>query len=91
MLPVVRGPSATTVRVLAYSGALVVATVLPGVVGVFGGLYLGAAILLDAVLCVLAWRLWREGTPARAGALFHWSLLYLALLFVAVAVDAAIG
>ena len=28
--------------------------------------------------------------PARAGALFHYSLLYLALLFVAMAVDAAL-
>jgi len=28
--------------------------------------------------------------PARAGALFHYSLLYLALLFVAMALDAAL-
>ena len=34
-----------------------------------------------------AWRLRRETTTARAGALFHYSLLYLALLFVALAVD----
>ena len=39
---------------------------------------------------VLAWRLWRDHTPARAALLFHYSLLYLALLFVAVALDAAI-
>jgi heme O synthase-like polyprenyltransferase len=42
------------------------------------------------VLCVLAWRLWRESSPARAAVLFHYSLLYLALLFVAVAADAAV-
>jgi heme o synthase len=90
MLPVVRGVSATTVRVLAYTLALVAASVLPAVSGTFGGVYLGAALLLDSVLCVLALRLWRDGTAARASALFHWSLLYLALLFVAVAVDAAV-
>jgi protoheme IX farnesyltransferase len=90
MLPVVRGVSATTVRVLAYTCALVAATILPAITGTFGGLYLGAAILLDAVLCALAWRLWRNGTAVRAGVLFHWSLLYLALLFVAVAADAAL-
>ena len=90
MLPVVRGASATTVRVLAYTLLLVAATLVPAVTGTFGGLYLGAAILLDAVLCALAWRLWRKGTPARASLLFHWSLLYLALLFVAVAADAAL-
>jgi len=38
----------------------------------------------------LAWRLWREPTSGRAAALFHYSLLYLALLFVAVSVDAVI-
>jgi heme O synthase-like polyprenyltransferase len=36
-------------------------------------------------LCALA--LWREGTPRHAAALFHYSLLYLALLFAAMAVD----
>jgi heme o synthase len=83
--------TATTARILAYTLALVVATVLPGILGTFGSVYLVAAMLLDAVLCILAWRLWRDGTPARAGALFHWSLLYLALLFVAVAAGAATG
>ena len=39
---------------------------------------------------MLAWRLWRDSSPARAGVLFHFSLLYLALLFVAVAIDAAV-
>ena len=46
--------------------------------------------LLDGAFCVLAWRLWRQATAARAAVLFHYSLLYLALLFVAVAADAAI-
>jgi len=70
--------------------ALVAATLVPGFTGTFGAAYLAAAVLLDAVLYVLAWRVWREATPARAGVLFHYSLLYLALLFVAVAADAAI-
>ncbi len=90
MMPVTHGSAATTQRVLQYTGVLVVATLVPGVIGTFGALYLGAAVLLDGVLCLLAWRLWREGTSARAAVLFHYSLLYLALLFVAVAADAAI-
>jgi protoheme IX farnesyltransferase len=90
MLPVVRGVSATTRQVLLYTLALVAATLVPGFTGTFGAAYLAAAVLLDAVLYVLAWRVWREATPARAGVLFHYSLLYLALLFVAVAADAAI-
>jgi protoheme IX farnesyltransferase len=90
MLPVVRGPTATTRQVLAYTLVLAVATLAPAVVGTFGPVYLVCAGLLDGVFCVLAWRLWRQSTPARAAVLFHYSLLYLALLFVAVAVDAAI-
>ena len=39
----------------------------------------------------LAWKLRRERTPARAGLLFHYSLAYLALLFVAMALDAVIA
>jgi len=90
MMPVVRGPAATARLVLVYSILLVAVTFAPGVVGTFGLFYLGAAVVLGAVLVLLAWRLWRESSPTRAGVLFHFSLLYLALLFVAVAIDAAV-
>jgi protoheme IX farnesyltransferase len=90
MLPVVRGRRSTSDHVLAYSVLLVAVTLVPGAVGTFGLLYLTSAAVLGAVLCTLAWRLWRATTPAGARLLFHYSLLYLALLFVAVAVDAAV-
>jgi protoheme IX farnesyltransferase len=90
MLPVVRGASATSVQVLLYTVALVAMSLVPGVLGTFGTGYLVAAIVLGAVFCALAWRLWRVQTPARAAVLFHYSLLYLSLLFLAVAVDAVI-
>jgi heme o synthase len=90
MMPVVRGVAATTRLVLIYSLALVAATLLPAVFGMFGPLYLGAAIVLDGILCALAWRLRRDPSSARASVLFHYSLLYLALLFVAVAASAAV-
>jgi protoheme IX farnesyltransferase len=90
MMPVVRGPQATARLVLAYSILLLAATLLPGVIGTFGSFYLSSAAVLGGLLCLLAWRLWRESSPARAGLLFHFSLLYLALLFVAVAIDAAV-
>jgi protoheme IX farnesyltransferase len=90
MLPVVRGPAATTRRVLAYTLALAVTTLAPGLLGPFGVVYLASAALLGGVFCVLAWRLWRQSTAPRAGLLFHYSLLYLALLFLAVAADAVI-
>jgi heme o synthase len=90
MMPVVRGPEATARLVLVYSIVLVAVTLVPGAIGTFGLFYLGAAAILGVVLLVLAWRLWRESSPARAGVLFHFSLLYLALLFVSVAIDAAV-
>ncbi|MGH2910781.1 MAG: heme o synthase, partial [Solirubrobacteraceae bacterium] len=91
MMPVVRGPTATARQMLAYTIALTVLTLVPGVAGTFGAVYMVCAALLGGAFCLLAWRLWRDGTAARAAVLFHYSLLYLALLFVAVAVDAAIG
>ena len=91
MLPVVSGASATARAVLAYSALLLATTLAPGVLGAFGMLYLSAAGVLGAVFLGLAWRLWRSPTAARASTLFHYSLLYLALLFAAVALDAAVG
>jgi protoheme IX farnesyltransferase len=91
MLPVVSGASATARAVLAYSALLLATTLAPGALGTFGMLYLIAAGVLGTVFLGLAWRLWRSPTPARASTLFHYSLLYLALLFAAVALDAAVG
>jgi heme o synthase len=90
MLPVVRGSSATAVQVLRYTGVLVAISLLPFATGTFGVVYLASAVLLGGVFGGLAWRLRREQSPARAAVLFHYSLLYLALLFVAVAADAVI-
>ncbi|MBV8430663.1 MAG: protoheme IX farnesyltransferase [Solirubrobacterales bacterium] len=91
MLPVVRGHRATALRVLAYTLLLVAVTLVPGLIGTFGPIYLAAAIVLGAIFSGLAWRLWRRGGAGAAALTFHFSLLYLALLFVAVAVDAALG
>jgi protoheme IX farnesyltransferase len=90
MLPVVRGAAVTARQIVLYSFALVAATLVPGWIGTFGPVYLTAAVVLGLVLCTLAWRLWRSVTPPNARVMFHYSLLYLALLFVAVAIDAAV-
>ncbi len=90
MMPVVRGPGATAWQMLLYTSALTLFTLVPWVLGTFGLVYLVSAVGLGAAFCGLAWRLWRAYTPARAAVLFHYSLLYLALLFVAVAIDATV-
>jgi protoheme IX farnesyltransferase len=66
---------------------LVGITLLPFLSGDLGWLYLGAAALLGAMFLGLAVRLLRETTAARARATFTFSLAYLALVFVAMAVD----
>ena len=87
MLPVVRGDRETARQIVLYSVALVAFTVVPFAAGWFGAVYFGAALTLGAAFLWLAVRLWRSLQPARASALFHYSLLYLALLFVAAAID----
>jgi protoheme IX farnesyltransferase len=85
MLPGTRGESETRRQILLYSIALVAFTVLVGIW--LGPLYTVAAALLGAYFVLLAWRLRREGSRRDAVVLFHYSLAYLALLFVAAAVD----
>jgi heme o synthase len=91
MLPVVRGDDETARQIVWYSLVLVAVTLLPFAWHTVGVLYLAAALLLGALFLRFAWRLQRETTTARAGVLFRYSLLYLALLFVALAVDPLIG
>ena len=87
MLPVVRGERETTRQIVIYSLVLVGVTLLPVAWRTFGFVYLGSAVVLGAWFILLAWRLRAEPTPARASGLFHYSLAYLALLFIAMAVD----
>jgi protoheme IX farnesyltransferase len=87
MLPVVRGERETARQILLYAVALVCVTLVPFVWGPLGLAYLAAAAVLGGAFIWLALKLWRERTPQRAATLFHYSLLYLALLFVAMALD----
>jgi protoheme IX farnesyltransferase len=91
MLPVVRGEQETACQIVVYSVGLVAVTLLPWAWGSAGLLYLASALALGAVFLWLAERLRREIGPHRAALLFHYSLLYLALLFVALALDPVLG
>jgi heme o synthase len=87
MLPVVRGERETTRQIVLYSLVLVVITLLPVLWHTLGLEYLISALVLGGVFVGLALALRRDASRRRAGILFHYSLLYLALLFVAMAVD----
>ena len=85
MLPVVAGERETTRQIVAYTVVLVGVSALPFAMAGFGPVYLASALALGAIFLVLALRLRRDTTPKRASVLFHYSLLYLALLFTAAA------
>ncbi|MFL6010776.1 MAG: heme o synthase [Gaiellaceae bacterium] len=87
MLPVVRGVRETTRQIVLYAFLLVAVTAVPFVWGTLGYAYLGAAAALGGAFVWLALCLRRDTTPRRAALLFHFSLLYLALLFTAMALD----
>jgi len=87
MLPVVRGDGETARQIVLYTLVMIAVTLGPFALGTVGVVYLGAALALGAVFLWLALRLRSDLVPRRAAVLFHYSLAYLALLFVALAVD----
>jgi protoheme IX farnesyltransferase len=91
MLPVVRGEEETRRQILLYSLVLFATTLALYPLGRMGPLYLGAAIVLGGMFVRRAMRLYRERAASHAIGLFRFSIVYLALLFAAVAVDGVIG
>lgn len=96
MAPLVWGERETMQQMVWYTVVLVALTVLPVCFGAFGLVYLAGAAVLGGLLLwgVLEVRsLARRGEPwgARAWWTYKYSLLYLALLFVAMAVDRALA
>jgi protoheme IX farnesyltransferase len=86
----VGGARATARQILLYSVVLAGLTLVP-LAWRFGPVYAVSAVVLGAGFVWLAVRLWRDVTAARARVLFHYSLAYLALLFVALAIDPLIS
>src|SRR2546428_1957911 len=93
MLRVVRGDEATTWNIFGYAGFLLPLTIFLFIAGDLGLLYLGAALVLGALFIAYAWRLLRAGETRRrvlARGVYLYSLVYLALLFVAIMVDSTL-
>lgn len=92
MLPVVATARQVSARILAYSWATVACTLL--LVPVTSWIYLVFAVVSGAVFLIVAQRLHsavRRGRAPQPMKLFHLSNSYLALLFVAIAIDSAAG
>ena len=96
MLPVVRGIAETSRQIALYTVLLVAISLVFGVVAQMGVVYLAAALILGTIFLWRAFRLWREGSApeastAQAIRLYRYSISYLTLLFLAVAVDALVA
>jgi protoheme IX farnesyltransferase len=91
MMPVARGEARTKYEMLVYTLILLPLTILPSFFGALGPFYGVVAALLGARLLWYCIRVLRERpvTPVAWG-MYRYSLLYLALLFVAMGVDRAL-
>ncbi len=95
MLPVVKGIPETTRQIGLYTLLMVAISLLLWPVAQMGLIYLGAAVGLGAVFIHQAYRLWKRGASEEAStqgaiALYRYSISYLSLLFLAIAVDALV-
>jgi len=90
MLPVVAGPRETKRQMLLYTLMLWPASLAPFLLGMAGPLYAAAAGALSVLFTGTAIGVWREGEEAGergARQMFHFSLLYLFLIFAALLAD----
>ena len=87
MLPVTHGEVYTRLQILLYTIILTAVTLVPFAMTTSGFIYLGSAIVLDAVFIAYAVGLYRQYSDALAKSMFKFSILYLTLLFAALLVD----
>jgi protoheme IX farnesyltransferase len=87
MMPVVATFRRTALEIMAYTVAMVALTLVLAPVAHLGALYIVAAAVLGAGFVALAARLWVQATPKASMQLFSYSITYLTLLFVVMAVD----
>jgi protoheme IX farnesyltransferase len=90
MMPVVRGAEETRRQILLYSLVLFGTSLLLVPLAHMGPVYSATAVVLGAWFVWRALVLWRGTSPAESMRLFRFSIVYLALLFAAVAVDVAV-
>lgn len=91
MMPVVRGERETRKQILIYSVELVVLTLFGPLLGIGSGIYFFSAVALGAILLYMAWKLWQAYSPKLAYRTYRYTSMYLALIFLAMVVDALVG
>jgi len=87
MMPVVATFRRTATEIIAYTVAMVALTLVLAPVAHLGAVYVVSAAVLGLGFVVMAVRLWIQATPKASMQLFSYSITYLTLLFVMMAVD----
>ncbi|MEK7844804.1 MAG: heme o synthase, partial [Pseudomonadota bacterium] len=87
MLPVTHGDQFTRLHVLLYTVILCIVTILPYITQMSGLIYLASAVVLNGIFMYYAIEIYRNYSDQLAREAFRFSILYLALLFVALLVD----
>ncbi len=90
MLPVVHGDRVTVLQIALYAVLTAVISIMPLTLGQVGWIYALSAALLNLVLLGHSLMLYLEPQRPRARRLFFYSMSYLALLFLAMAVDRSV-
>lgn len=88
MLPVVKGEPFTRRQILIYTVILLIVSVGPVLTGLLGPIYLASALVLGLAFTAFAVTLLVNPTKSVTLRTYLFSLAYLALLFIAMAIDA---
>ena len=90
MLPSVAGDKATAIQIVVYAVLTVVVSLIPWFQGLVGLIYAIAAIILGLLLVGRSGILIQNTSRPSAKSAYLFSMLYLALLFVAMAIDRSV-
>ncbi|WP_144392821.1 heme o synthase [Pleionea sediminis] len=87
MLPVTHGIEFTKINIIFYTVLLLLATLLPFLIQMFGLIYLLGSTALGIIFLVYAFRMKFADRPGLAMETFGFSIVYLMLLFIVMLVD----
>jgi protoheme IX farnesyltransferase len=87
MLPVVHGERTTILQIMFYAILTALISAIPFVQKDVGWFYLGPVVILNGVLFIRCFQLYQKPDRPRAVSLYKYSMVYLALVFLIMALD----
>ena len=87
MMPVIKGTAYTKIQLVLYSILLAVTSIFPFATGYLGGFYFLSAILLNTIFIGFATALMFDKNNKLALPLFLYSIVFLTILFICMALD----